>query len=112
MAGDEVERQYRTSLDRFPDGLLFYYFGNVDQVSHMMWRRDGSRASGLRAGSDAPYSRRRREALRAARRDRRPDARRGSSADDLLVVMSDHGFTSWRRAFHLNTWLSEKATSR
>jgi predicted AlkP superfamily phosphohydrolase/phosphomutase len=22
-----------------------------------------------------------------------------------LVVMSDHGFTSWRRAFHLNTWL-------
>jgi predicted AlkP superfamily phosphohydrolase/phosphomutase len=27
------------------------------------------------------------------------------SDDDLLVVMSDHGFTSWRRSFHLNTWL-------
>jgi predicted AlkP superfamily phosphohydrolase/phosphomutase len=24
-----------------------------------------------------------------------------------LVVMSDHGFTSWRRSFHLNTWLVE-----
>jgi predicted AlkP superfamily phosphohydrolase/phosphomutase len=22
-----------------------------------------------------------------------------------LIVMSDHGFTSWRRSFHLNTWL-------
>jgi predicted AlkP superfamily phosphohydrolase/phosphomutase len=26
-------------------------------------------------------------------------------AGATLVVMSDHGFTSWRRAFHLNTWL-------
>jgi predicted AlkP superfamily phosphohydrolase/phosphomutase len=27
--------------------------------------------------------------------------------DTTLVVMSDHGFTSWRRSFHLNTWLVE-----
>jgi predicted AlkP superfamily phosphohydrolase/phosphomutase len=27
--------------------------------------------------------------------------------DDLLVVMSDHGFVSWRRSFNLNTWLRE-----
>jgi predicted AlkP superfamily phosphohydrolase/phosphomutase len=27
--------------------------------------------------------------------------------ETLLLVMSDHGFTSWRRAFHLNTWLKE-----
>ena len=28
------------------------------------------------------------------------------TGDDItLVVMSDHGFTSWRRSFHLNTWL-------
>jgi predicted AlkP superfamily phosphohydrolase/phosphomutase len=25
--------------------------------------------------------------------------------DVRLIVMSDHGFASWRRAFHLNTWL-------
>ena len=29
-------------------------------------------------------------------------------AGATLVVMSDHGFTSWRRAFHLNTWLKEQ----
>ncbi len=27
--------------------------------------------------------------------------------DDLLVIMSDHGFVSWRRAFNLNTWLRD-----
>ncbi len=27
--------------------------------------------------------------------------------DDLLVVMSDHGFTSWRRSFSLNSWLRD-----
>jgi predicted AlkP superfamily phosphohydrolase/phosphomutase len=29
------------------------------------------------------------------------------TGNDLLVVMSDHGFTSWRRSFHLNSWLRD-----
>ena len=37
---------------------------------------------------------------------------RGSGPDDLLVVMSDHGFTSWRRAFHLNSWLRDNGYLR
>jgi predicted AlkP superfamily phosphohydrolase/phosphomutase len=28
--------------------------------------------------------------------------------ETMLVVMSDHGFTSWRRAFHLNSWLEQQ----
>jgi hypothetical protein len=27
--------------------------------------------------------------------------------DTTLIVMSDHGFASWRRAFHLNSWLRD-----
>jgi len=27
--------------------------------------------------------------------------------ETTLIVMSDHGFTSWRRSFHLNTWLEQ-----
>ena len=27
--------------------------------------------------------------------------------DTTLVVMSDHGFASWRRSFHLNSWLRD-----
>ena len=28
-------------------------------------------------------------------------------SDALVVVMSDHGFASWRRSFHLNSWLRD-----
>jgi len=27
--------------------------------------------------------------------------------DDTLIVMSDHGFSSWRRSMHLNSWLRD-----
>jgi predicted AlkP superfamily phosphohydrolase/phosphomutase len=27
--------------------------------------------------------------------------------NDLLLIMSDHGFASWRRTFNLNTWLRD-----
>jgi predicted AlkP superfamily phosphohydrolase/phosphomutase len=33
------------------------------------------------------------------------------SDDDMLIVMSDHGFTSFRRGFNLNTWLLENGYS-
>ena len=31
----------------------------------------------------------------------------GSAPTISLVIMSDHGFASWRRAFNLNTWLRD-----
>src|SRR5262249_12846616 len=38
LANDENVAQYRWTLDRYRRGLLFYYFGHVDLVSHMLWR--------------------------------------------------------------------------
>ena len=70
--------------------------------------RDGSRPSGLRPGD-------RRAATRTSSRSSTSDSTRSSARrstrlgpDDLLVVMSDHGFASWRRAFHLNSWLRDQ----
>ena len=106
LAGDENLRQYRYVLDRFTDGLLFYYFGNVDQVSHMMWRARDPGHPAYDAAEDGP------NAAVVENLYRGLDtivaetlARLGP--DDLLVVMSDHGFTSWRRSFHLNSWLRD-----
>jgi predicted AlkP superfamily phosphohydrolase/phosphomutase len=93
-------------LDRFTDGLLFYYFGNVDQVSHMMWRARDPGHPGYNATTDGPNARVIEDlyvGLDAI--VSKTLARLGP--DDLLVVMSDHGFTSWRRAFHLNSWLRD-----
>lgn len=106
IAGDENLRQYKYVLDRFQDGFLFYYFGNVDQVSHMMWRARDPGHPAYDAVKDAPNAAvveelyRGLDAVVSATLDR-------LGPEDLLVVMSDHGFTSWRRAMHLNSWLRD-----
>ena len=93
-------------LDRVTDGFLFYYFGNIDQVSHMMWRPMDPQHPAYDPAVDPQYSRvvenlyEEMDAIvgRTLRR---------LGANDLLVIMSDHGFISWRRAFNLNTWLRD-----
>jgi predicted AlkP superfamily phosphohydrolase/phosphomutase len=105
LVADENLQQYRAVAERFSDGFLFYYFGDVDQVSHMMWRgRDPQHPA--YSVADAPY--------RAVVEDLYVgvdrlvgDAVTRLGSGDLLVVMSDHGFTSWRRTFSLNTWLHD-----
>jgi predicted AlkP superfamily phosphohydrolase/phosphomutase len=106
IAGDENVRQYRYVLDRFADGFLFYYFGLADQVSHMMWRPMDPQHPAYNAAVDAPF------ASVIADLYAGFDAIVGETTTrlgptDLLVVMSDHGFASWRRALNLNTWLRD-----
>jgi predicted AlkP superfamily phosphohydrolase/phosphomutase len=107
IAGEENRRQYRYVLDRFTGGLLFYYFGNVDQVSHMMWRARDPEHPAYNEAADRLH------ALVVEELYAGLDAIVGDTASrlgptDLLVVMSDHGFTSWRRSFHLNSWLRDQ----
>jgi len=105
MTKDENLRQYRYVRDRLDDGLLFYYFGHIDQVSHMMWRAMDPGHPAFTV-ADLPY--------RSIVEDLyiEMDQIVGETAsrlrpEDLLVVMSDHGFSSWRRSFSLNSWLRD-----
>jgi predicted AlkP superfamily phosphohydrolase/phosphomutase len=102
---EENTRQFAYVLNRFEAGLLFYYFGNIDQVSHMVWRAMDP-AHPAYTSEDAQY--------RTVLEDLYTgvDQLVGTTLsrlgrDDLLVVMSDHGFTSWRRSFSVNAWLRE-----
>jgi len=106
MAHTEIRNQFDYVLKEFQGGFLFYYFGNLDQVSHMMWRAMDPEHPGHDPIADAPYAN--------AVIDRYVDVDEliGETLGKLpenttLVVMSDHGFTSWRRAMNLNTWLLE-----
>jgi len=106
LAGEENIEQYKYVLDQFDDGLLFYYFGNVDQTAHMMWRRMDPEHPAYDPELDAPFD----DVIRGLYV--RMDDVLGYTLEHLdpnsmLIVMSDHGFGSWRRAFHLNTWLKE-----
>ena len=94
----DERRLLTTSLDRYKGGLLFFYFSSIDQNSHILWgRHDEELLKYYRAVDDAIADARRRE----------PRAQ--------IIVMSDHGFTTFDRAVHLNAWLRQEgllATSR
>ena len=107
LAQQEVRQQFRYVLDRFDRGVLFYYFGNVDQVSHMLWRARDPGHPAYDAARDAPYAHVIDDLyveFDGILGETLPRLR----PDDLLVVMSDHGFTSWRRSFNLNSWLRDE----
>jgi predicted AlkP superfamily phosphohydrolase/phosphomutase len=110
IAGSEVADQYPPVLDEFlgrsGDRLLFYYFGNVDQVSHVMFRATDPEHPAYDPEIDAPFA----DILE--RLYRWADGVVGETLDRIgddtrLVVMSDHGFAPWRRAFNLNSWLRD-----
>ena len=107
MVAEETLRQYRDLIVEFDRGLLFYYFGGTDQVSHMMWRPMDPGHPAYDAARDAPFA------------DVIPDLYEQMDAivgwtlervdaSTLLIVMSDHGFASWRRTFNLNGWLRDQ----
>jgi predicted AlkP superfamily phosphohydrolase/phosphomutase len=102
----ENRRQFRYLLDRFRGGLFFHYFGHVDQVSHVMWRTLDPGHPAYVASRDAKYGGVI-EDLYAGLDQIVGQALSKMPAGTLLIVMSDHGFTSWRRSFNLNRWLEE-----
>jgi len=107
-AREETIAQYRYLLDTWEGGFLFSYFGSADQTSHVLWgvTKDPTHPAYDPAAHDAyrdviqnVYEEF--DALIGETLDRIDD-------DTMLVVMSDHGFASWRRTFHLNSWLVER----
>ena len=111
LAGDEVREQYRHVLDQFSSGLLFYYFGNLDQVSHMMFRAMDPEHPAYDPHTDVEF-RKVVEGLYLTMDEIVAETLERIDEDTTLIVMSDHGFTSWRRAFHLNGWLRDEGYLR
>jgi predicted AlkP superfamily phosphohydrolase/phosphomutase len=106
LAQAENLSQYRYVLSRFRQGLLFYYFGHLDQVSHMMWRARDPGHPAYDATRDGPYAHVI-DDLYVAFDGIVGETLEHMPADATLIVMSDHGFTSWRRSFSLNAWLEQ-----
>jgi predicted AlkP superfamily phosphohydrolase/phosphomutase len=107
IAGREIVEQYHHVLEQFDDGLLFYYTGNVDQTSHVMWGRtlDPTHPA-YDLGEDSRYATVI-EDLYVGLDELVGYTLENMGDNTTLVVMSDHGFASWTRAFDLNAWLKE-----
>src|SRR5207244_6316803 len=88
----------------FNEGFFFMLYDTPDRVQHMMWRFRDREHPGyepdvspeLSTRIDEHY--RRCDALLSAVLDK-------TDENTLLIVLSDHGFGTFRRAFDTNTWL-------
>lgn len=112
---DIVLRESREVLDyelgRFEAGALFFYLSSTDQRQHMFWRltdplhpaydeKLAARYGGVIARTYEEMDRALDMALRRADRD------------TVVLVLSDHGFNSFRRGLNLNTWLLREGYHR
>ena len=106
MVMAEREKMLWHELARLHSGLLAFVFDTTDRVQHIFWSTldpahpASSEAFAARYGSviDDYYC--------------RMDAILGKVLDTVggqapVIVLSDHGFTTFRRAVHLNSWLIE-----
>ena len=98
-------------LGRLDGGLLFYYFSNADQRQHMFWRLTDPGHPAYDAKLAARFG----DVIARTyvEMDRALDlALRKADRDTVLLVMSDHGFNTFRRGFNLNTWLVREGFHR
>jgi len=97
----EMERFHKTRR-----GLLFFYFSTLDQNSHVFWRTMDHKSPAYNPERDSEFTEVM-EDLYLRMDNILGQALARISADTTLIVMSDHGFSPFYRAFQLNTWLLE-----
>ncbi|HVY54780.1 MAG TPA: alkaline phosphatase family protein [Thermodesulfobacteriota bacterium] len=95
-------------LGRFRSGLLFFYIGRVDQLSHMFWRTMDPKHPAYESGNKL------RSVIENAYIEM--DGVLGRVLDSIdgdttVIALSDHGFAPFYRAFNLNTWLKDNGYS-
>ncbi len=95
LIAQEESKLLRYELKHFAGGLLFFYISTVDENSHILWGK---------------HDRQLVDVYRAA------DAQVGEIQHSFpgvpLIVLSDHGFTSFDRAVNLNAWLQHRGFLR
>ena len=100
----EREKMLWHELGRLSHGLLAFVFDTTDRIQHVFWKaRDPEHPA-----YDEAFARRHSTVIEDyyCRMDRILDNVLESVGEKgVVIVLSDHGFTSFRRAVHLNTWL-------
>jgi predicted AlkP superfamily phosphohydrolase/phosphomutase len=101
---EERERIMRFELDHFNAGFFFILFDTPDRVQHMLWRFRDPQHPGFQPDLAPELATRIEEHYQRCDKLLSPVLDKVDE-DTLLLVLSDHGFGSFRRAFDTNTWL-------
>lgn len=100
----ERKRILDFELKRFNKGILFCYFGLTDTIQHMFWRYIDPHHPLY--GENAPQEYKETIKKWYKKMDNvLGDVMKRLDEKDTLIVLSDHGFDTFRRAVHINTWL-------
>ena len=100
----EQKRALEHLLKDFDEGLLFYYFSGVDQISHMLWRYMDPEHPGYKADEDL------KDGIRTMYQQMDEvvaEILEKLDHDSTLIILSDHGFAPFYRQVNLNSWLHE-----
>jgi predicted AlkP superfamily phosphohydrolase/phosphomutase len=103
----EREAMFFSALDRLRRGSLVCVFDATDRIQHMFWRYLDKGHPAARGMQDSRH----RDAIRDlyVHNDKlvgRVMEQLGER--DVLMVISDHGFSSFRRGVNLNSWLKQE----
>jgi len=102
---------YEYELARFDSGLLFYYLSSADQRQHMFWRHIDKQSPSHDPLAASKYENTIENIYRVA--DQMVDkALQKADKNTVLIVLSDHGFSPFRRSFNVNSWLKENGYIR
>ncbi|MFC1658823.1 alkaline phosphatase family protein [Candidatus Omnitrophota bacterium] len=98
-------------LNRFQNGVLFCYFESPDIIQHMFWRYIDPQHPLYEDDAVQEYK----QMIEGWYK--KMDGILGSvltrmNGQDTLIVLSDHGFDTFRRAAHVNSWLRENGYLR
>jgi predicted AlkP superfamily phosphohydrolase/phosphomutase len=101
---DERRTMCLTALDQLRRGTLVCVFDATDRIQHMFWRYLDASHPAHRPDVPDPHKHAIRELYK------KNDGLVGEvlgklRPDDVLMVLSDHGFSAFRRGVNLNAWL-------
>jgi predicted AlkP superfamily phosphohydrolase/phosphomutase len=103
----ERESMFFASLEQLRQGSLVCVFDATDRIQHMFWRYLEKGHPAAQGVVNAEH----RDAIRELyrRNDALVGRVRAQLRDgDVLMVISDHGFSSFRRGVNLNSWLRQE----
>ncbi|MCY2951282.1 MAG: alkaline phosphatase family protein [Planctomycetota bacterium] len=97
----ERKAMFLGTLENGADDVTICVFDTPDRIQHMFWRQqeEGGGGEGRHRGVV--------EAMLVEMDGLVGETLKRLSDDTLLMVMSDHGFTSFRRTVDLNAWLHQ-----
>lgn len=108
MLTEERSRLVYHELEKGDFDLFLTLFGETDRVQHMMFRLTDPKSPTYDAALAAKYGDAIRDVYRAMDGIVGEVMRRFVDDRTVLLVVSDHGFTSFRRQVNLNTWLLQE----